>query len=86
MTRQPLHRWLTYAKLLAIALVSVIGFVYLARQGPVAHANFSGTFRNSCVHCYQCGMRTESSCSIELWAVWPRSDSWVVVIRRLVYC
>ena len=41
------QRWLTYAKLVAIALVAVVGVVYLARGGDVPHTNFSHTFANS---------------------------------------
>ena len=41
------QRWLTYSKLVAIAMVTVVGIVFLGRFGSVVQTNFSNPFQHS---------------------------------------
>ena len=42
-----LQRWLTYSKLVAIAIVTMVGFVFLGKNGGVVHDNLSSSFKDS---------------------------------------
>ena len=54
------QRWLTYTKLVAIALVAVVGVVYLARAGAVEQTNFSHVFANT-------SLRRVAVCATDVW-------------------
>jgi amino acid transporter len=42
-----LQRWTTYSKLFAIGLVTIVGFVFLAKDGQSVHDNFRHSFHGS---------------------------------------